>query len=136
MSFVPLFAMPPPYFPASSLAVMLLLAAVATVPPLAMHCFRHRGPYTAWQKLLAVAVGAVWAVLTIPEIVRLSSFPDAVACWSQYSAIVFAVSAICTVIVAVGPRGTPRDRASDEPPDAMDSRAASSVMDNSKAASH
>ena len=122
MSFVPLFAMPPPYFPASSLAVMLLLAAVATVPPLAMHCFRHRGPYTAWQKLLAVAVGAVWAVLTIPEIVRLSSFPDAVACWSQYSAIVFAVSAICTVIVAVGPRGTRRDRASDEPSDAMDSR--------------
>jgi|694.fasta_scaffold53549_10 hypothetical protein len=136
MPFVPLFAMPPPYFPASSLAVMLLLAAVATVPPLALHCFRHRGRYTSGPKLLAVAVGAAWAVLTIPELVRLSSFPDAVACWSQYSAIVFTVSAICTVIVAVGSRGTRRDRASDEPSDAMDSRVASSVIDNPKAASH
>ena len=57
MPFVPLFAMPPPYFPARSLAVMLLLAAVATVPPLAIHSFRRRGPYTGWQKLLAAAVG-------------------------------------------------------------------------------
>jgi hypothetical protein len=136
MSFVPLFAMPPPYFPASSLAVMLLLAAVATVPPLAMRCFRHRGPCTAWQKLLAVAVGAVWAVLTIPELVRLSNFPEAMACWIQHSAFVLAVSAICTVVVVIGSRGTSRGRASDEPSDAMDSRAASSVIDNLKAASH
>ena len=57
MPFVPLFAMPPPYFPTSSLAVMLLLAAVATVPPFAIHSFRRRGPYTGWQKLLAAAAG-------------------------------------------------------------------------------
>jgi hypothetical protein len=136
MSFVPLFAMPPPYFPASSLAVMLLLAAVATVPPLALHCFRHHGPYTARQKVLAVVVGAVWAVLTIPELVRLSNFPEAMACWIQHSAFVLAVSAICTVVVVIGSRGTSRGRASDEPSDAMDSRAASSVIDNPKAASH
>ena len=136
MSFVPLFAMPPPYFPASSLAVMLLLAAVATVPPLALHRFRHRGPYTARQKVLSVAVGAVWAVLTIPELVRLSSFPEALACWIQHSAFVLAVSAICTVVAAIGSRGTGRGRASDETPDAKDSRAASSVRDNPKAASH
>ena len=136
MSFVPLFAMPPPYFPASSLAVTLLLAAVATVPPLAMHFFRHRGPYAGWQKLLGALVGAAWAALTIPELVRLSSFPEAVACWIQHSAFVLAVSAICTVVVAIGSRGTGRGRASDEPPDTMDSRAASSVIDNPKAASH
>jgi hypothetical protein len=136
MSFVPLFAMPPPYFPASSLAVILLLAAVATVPPLAMHFFRHRGPYAGWQKLLGALVGAAWAALTIPELVRLSSFPEAVACWIQHSAFVLTVSAICTVVVAIGSRGTGRGRASDEPSDAMDSRAASSVIDNPKAASH
>ena len=128
--------MPPPYFPASSLAVILLLAAVATVPPLAMHLFRHRGPYAGWQKLLGALVGAAWAALTIPELVRLSSFPEAVACWIQHSAFVLTVSAICTVVVAIGSRGTGRGRASDEPSDAMDSRAASSVIDNPKAASH
>jgi len=94
MPFVPLFAMPPPYLPASSPAVMLLLAAVATVPPLALHRFQHRGPYAARQKALAVAVGAFWAVLTIPELVRLSSFPGAMGCWIQHSALVLVVSAI------------------------------------------
>lgn len=136
ISFIALFAMPPPYFPASSLAVMLLLAAVATIPPLAMHCFRHRGRSNSRQKLLAVAVGASWTVLTIPELVRLSNFPEAMACWIPYSALVLAVSAICTGVVVVGSRGAGRDRASDEPPDALDSRAASRVIDHSKAANH
>lgn len=100
-----LLGMPPPYFPAASLAVTLLLAAVAAIPPVLVHIYRRRGSYTARQKLLIIAGGAAWIILTIPDLLRLPSFQGAVACWIQYSVIVFTVSAICTVALAVVSRG-------------------------------
>ena len=86
----------PPHYPASSVAVLVMLILIASLPPLLRYLHKRKCRIPLSRAVPLLLVYSVTILAISPEINRLSVGREAIQNWFEYGLLVLAVSTFAT----------------------------------------